>query len=85
MRSVTYDAIGNPTNYMGATMSWFGRQMMSYTADDLSISYKYDSDGLRTEKTVNGVKHSYYYVDGQLRYERNGDSYEIYYCYDADG
>lgn len=35
--------------------------------------------------SVNGVVHNYYYVDGQLRYERNGDSYEIYYTYDADG
>ena len=70
---------------MGATMSWYARQMMSYATDDLNISYKYDSNGLRTEKTVNGIKHEYYYVDGQLRFERNGDSYEIYYNYDAEG
>ena len=58
---------------------------MSYATDDLNISYKYDTNGLRTEKTVNGVKHEYYYVDGQLRFEKNGDSYEIYYNYDAEG
>ena len=43
MRSVTYDAIGNPTNYMGAEMTWFGRQMMSYKTDDLEITYNYKS------------------------------------------
>ncbi|MBR5826423.1 MAG: RHS repeat-associated core domain-containing protein [Clostridia bacterium] len=84
-QSITYDAIGNPMNYMGATMSWYARQMQSYSKGNTNITYKYDSNGLRTEKTVNGIKHEYYYVDGQLRYERNGGSYEIYYNYDADG
>ncbi len=83
---IHYDDIGNPTNYMGADMTWLGRQMMSYSIEnEIDISYTYDADGLRTSKTVNGVKHNYYYVDGQLRYERNGDNYEIYYTYDADG
>ena len=77
--------MGNPTNYMGATMSWYARQMQSYSKGDTKITYKYDSNGLRTEKTVNNIKHEYYYVDGQLRFERNGDSYEIYYNYDAEG
>ncbi|MGN0448037.1 MAG: RHS repeat-associated core domain-containing protein, partial [Acutalibacteraceae bacterium] len=84
-QSITYDEIGNPTDYMGADMTWLGRQMMTYSKNGTNISYTYDSDGLRTSKTVNGVKHNYYYVDGQLRYEKNGDSYEIYYTYDADG
>lgn len=47
----------------------------TYSKNGTNISYTYDSDGLRTSKTVNGVKHNYYYVDGQLRYERNGDSF----------
>ncbi len=84
-QSITYDAIGNPTNYMGATMTWFGRQMQSYSKGNTSITYKYDSDGLRTQKVVNGVQYDYYYVDGQLRYEKKGDEYEIIYRYNNDG
>lgn len=84
-QSITYDAIGNPTNYMGATMTWFARQMQSYSKGGINVTYKYDSDGLRTQKVVNGVEHNYYYVGDQLRYERYSDSYEIYYNYDADG
>lgn len=84
-QGITYDAIGNPTNYMGATMTWFARQMQSYSKGNTNITYKYDSDGLRTQKVVNGVEHNYYYVGDQLRYERYGDSYEIYYNYDVDG
>lgn len=84
-QSITYDAIGNPTNYMGATIDWFGRQMQSYSKGSTSITYKYDSDGLRTQKVVNGVRYDYYYVDGQLRYEKKGDEYEIIYRYNNDG
>ena len=81
---IHYDAIGNPTNYMGATMMWNGRQLMSYSKDGTNVSYTYDADGLRTSKTVNGVKHNYYYVDGVLMYEKN-DVYDYYYRYDRDG
>ena len=84
-QSITYDAIGNPTNYMGATIDWFGRQMQSYSKGNTSITYKYDSDGLRTQKVVNGIQYDYYYVDGQLRYEKKGDEYEIIYRYNNDG
>ena len=67
---------------MGNALTWtMGRQLATFG----NISYTYNEDGIRTSKTVNGVKHNYYYVDGQLRYERNGDNYEIYYTYDADG
>lgn len=50
--------MGNPTNYMGAEMTWFARQMMSYSKNGTNITYKYDSDGLRTQKVVNGVEHN---------------------------
>ncbi len=84
-QSITYDVIGNPVNYMGATIDWFGRQMQSYSKGNTSITYKYDSDGLRTQKVVNGIQYDYYYVDGQLRYEKKGDEYEIIYRYNNDG
>ena len=84
-QSITYDEIGNPTSYRGATMTWNGRKLMSYAKDGKSISYKYDGDGLRTQKVINGVKHSYYYENGQLLYEIKEGTYELYYKYDADG
>jgi RHS repeat-associated protein len=84
-QSITYDAIGNPLNYMGATMTWFGREMQSYSKNGTSITYKYDEDGLRTQKVINGVEHNYYYVDGLLRTEEIGDSYIMNYRYDPNG
>ena len=38
-----------------------------------------------TQKTVNGVKHDYYYEDGQLIYEAVEGAYELHYKYDLDG
>lgn len=85
-QTISYDQIGNPTSYRGATTTWFGRQLQSYTTgDNLSVSYSYDSNGLRTKKIVNGVEYDYYYVDDQLIYEKKGNEYELFYRYDTDG
>ncbi len=83
--SIAYDSIGNPTNYMGAEMSWFGRQLLSYETNDKEISYVYDEDGLRTQKLVNGVEHNYYYAGDLLSIEEIGDEYVLYYRYDDNG
>ncbi len=85
-QSITYDSMGNPSSYCGATLDWNGRRLMSYNKDGTSISYEYDSNGLRTSKTVNGVRQEYYYDEnGQLLYEIKQGVYELYYKYDADG
>ena len=34
--SITYDASGNPTNYLGATLVWEGQRLKSYTPKDAS-------------------------------------------------
>lgn len=52
-QSITYDAVGNPTNYMGNTLTWtMGRQLASFGSN----TYTYNEEGIRTSKTVNGVK-----------------------------
>ena len=80
--------------YLGANLSWFGRQLNSYIIPDdtettdvnesLNVSYTYDANGLRGSKTVNGVKSDYLYLDGKLVYEKKGDV-DIYYNYDSYG
>ena len=55
-QTITYDDGGNPINYLGHTLAWEkGRQLKSF--DD--ITYTYNANGIRTSKTVNGVKHEY--------------------------
>ncbi len=84
-QNITYDEIGNPLTYRdGMSMTWKnGRQLATLTNGDTSISYGYDSDSVRTTKTVNGVKYTYAYLNGQLLYETRGDV--KFYYYDANG
>ncbi len=85
-QSITYDEIGNPLTYRdGMSMTWKnGRQLTTLTNGDTSINYGYDSDSVRTTKTVNGVKYTYAYLNGQLMYETRGDA-KFYYSYDSNG
>ena len=55
-QTITYDAQGNPTTYLGHTLTWEkGRQLKSFDGN----TYTYNANGIRTSKTINGVKHTY--------------------------
>lgn len=63
---ISYDAQGNPISYLGHTLTWEkGRQLKSF--DD--IQYTYNANGIRTSKTVNGVKHTYILDGIKILYE----------------
>ena len=84
--NINYDEIGNPLNWRNnMTLSWeYGRRLKTVTADGNDISYTYDADGLRTSKTVNGVKTEYYWLDGVLQGQKTGSEY-IIFLYDENG
>ena len=84
-QGIIYDEIGNPLSYRGMTMQWKGgRRLASLTKDGLSVSYEYNTDGIRTQKTVNGVT-TKYYLDGSsvLRQVTGDDVLEFFY--DSNG
>ena len=55
-KSITYDAQGNPTSYLGHTLTWEkGRQLKKFDNNE----YTYNANGIRTSKKVNGVLHTY--------------------------
>ena len=55
-KTISYDAQGNPTSYLGKTLTWEkGRQLKSFDSN----TYTYNANGIRTSKTVGGVKHTY--------------------------
>ena len=55
-KTISYDAQGNPTSYLGKTLTWEkGRQLKSFGGN----TYTYNANGIRTSKTVGGVKHTY--------------------------
>ena len=82
--NIDYDEIGNPITYRGATLDWDTRELKSYSKNGTEITYKYDADGLRASKTVNGVTTTYQYIGNQLMYEECNGA-EKYYFYDSNG
>ena len=52
-QTITYDAIGNPLNDGIWTYEWqAGRQLKRMSAEGTVVSFKYDHNGLRTQKIV---------------------------------
>ncbi|MCR4651016.1 MAG: DNRLRE domain-containing protein [Lachnospiraceae bacterium] len=91
-KPIEYDISGNPTNYMGRTMTWntVSNSLISITGkktktnEDLKCIYDYYNDGKRISKTVNGVTTVYVYNDGLLINETS-DKDRINYYYSSDG
>jgi len=82
---ITYDEIGNPLTYNGNTYTWErGRELAGISGNGLTISYKYDSNGVRTKKTVNSRSYTYQLVGDKVTFEDNGED-GIYYSYDPNG
>ncbi len=81
--SITYDDIGNPLTIGNKTLTWMnGRELSTYSDGTNNISYKYNLNGIRTSKIVNGLE-TKYYLEGRLIIfeDRNGDV--IYYIYNG--
>ena len=83
--TIQYDEIGNPIKYRdGLSFSWTdGRKLASYQSDNYDISYKYNADGLRSQKIVNGVRTDYFYDGEQLVKQVTGNQ-EIWLLYNDD-
>ena len=78
--TITYDAQGNPTSYLGHTLTWEkGRQLKSFDGN----TYTYNANGIRTSKTVNGVKHTYT-LDGTKILREVWDDKELIPLYDNE-
>ncbi len=60
-----------------------GRELSSYQDNTNNITYKYNLDGIRTSKIVNGIETKYYLEGSSIIFEdRNGNM--IYYIYNGD-
>ncbi len=89
--ALTYDQSGNPLTYYNGTntytnLTWeHGRQLTSITTDGNTYNYTYDPDGIRTQKVVDGVTHTYYTLNGKVMRESfpyNGNTIIMDFCYD---
>ena len=70
-KSISYDSQGNPVSYLGHTLTWEkGRQLKKYDSN----TYTYNANGIRTGKTVSGVKHSYRLEGTKILSEKWGNN-----------
>ncbi len=92
--AMDYDEIGNPIVYRDADLLWNGRQLTSYEKEAnededeeaISLSYLYDADGLRTQKTTgDGVVTKFWYSGSKLAYQEDSAGNKLYFFYDASG
>ena len=89
-QAITYDALGNPTSYLGMGMTWQnGRELSTVTNSRNgfgTVTMQYDYAGLRTKKqrTVDGVELYYFWQGNQLMAELHAGQL-VYYYYDETG
>jgi YD repeat-containing protein len=81
-RAIMYDTLGKPTEYYnGMSFTWAAGKLATVQNGENSVSYRYDYQGLREEKTVNGVTTKYLYEGHDLIAELSEDP--IYFTYDG--
>ena len=83
-QTIEYDALGNPLNYLGWNMTWTaGRELESMSNGSDNLSYQYDDNGIRTSKTVDGIKTTYTSVGGRITSQSDGTN-AMYFRYDKN-
>ena len=86
-QTITYDAIGNPLSDGTWSYTWgAGRQLRQMSRTGMTVQFKYDHNGLRTQKMVteNGVTTTTNYVlHGKLITHMTRGTDSLHFFYDA--
>ena len=81
--TIRYDAIGNPLNDGTWTYTWQnGRQLQKMQKSGVTAEFVYNADGLRVQKTVNGVATKYTLHGKNIVHMTSGTD-ELHVFYDA--
>ena len=81
--AIAYDAIGNPLNDGTWTYTWQnGRQLQKMQKAGVTAEFVYNADGLRVQKTVNGVATKYTLHGKNIVHITSGTD-ELHFFYDA--
>ena len=81
--AIAYDAIGNPLNDGTWTYTWQnGRQLQKMQKAGVTAEFVYNADGLRVQKTVNGVA-TKYTLHGKNVVHMTSGADELHFFYDA--
>ena len=77
---ISYDAMGNPTSYLGQTLTWEGKQLTAAGTN----AYAYDENGLRVQKTTGSGTTDYFYNGSVLMGLTKGND-TLLFSYDQRG
>ena len=81
--AIAYDAIGNPLSDGTWTYTWQnGRQLQKMQKLGVTAEFVYNADGLRVQKTVNGVV-TKYTLHGKNVVHMTSGADELHFFYDA--
>ena len=81
--AIAYDAIGNPLSDGTWTYTWQnGRQLQKMQKSGVTAEFVYNADGLRVQKTVNGVV-TKYTLHGKNIVHMTSGADELHFFYDA--
>ena len=81
--TIRYDAIGNPLSDGTWTYTWQnGRQLQKMQKSGVTAEFVYNADGLRVQKTVNGVA-TKYTLHGKNVVHMTSGTDELHFFYDA--
>ncbi|MDX9808501.1 MAG: RHS repeat-associated core domain-containing protein [Acholeplasma sp.] len=93
--TITYDNSGNiinltdsRTSYLNKSYQWDGRQLTQIVSYGTSLTFKYNDQGIRTQKVHNSgsLITTNYVLDGdKVLVETRSNGITIYYTYDVDG
>ena len=78
--TIAYDVMGRPTSIGNHKLTW-NKKGKLIGFDD--VVYTYGLNGIRTSKTVNGIKTTYYVLNNKILAEKS-DNKEIIYRYSSD-
>ena len=81
--AIEYDDIGNPELYRGWGMTWQGRQLVK-AEKDKTLTFTYDSEGIRTSKTV-GSTTTKYLLNGTQILAQTTNGITTSFFYDQQG
>ena len=85
-QAITYDAMGNPLQYLGMQMEWEkGHQLKHITGAGLDMYCMYNDSGKRIRKTVNGVTTDFYLDGSAILMQTSSDGSRIDFFYDDKG
>ena len=84
---ITYDEIGNPLNYRdGMSFTWRNGRWLSTTTlnDGTKVTYRYNANGMRTQKQVGSKVTDYYYDSNNNLIAEKTDNATLFFYYDTE-